>query len=121
MTRKTVGWVAAAGGGAGFLYSLDPNTIVQHMSMVAQSQIAQTGFFFTLAAWLHAGRVKKEIKESFTSLTLALNDLSAALRQELKIHSEELADHANKLDKLGLSVQELGFQVTAIKTKGDRP
>lgn len=107
MTLKTAGWTAALSGAAGFLYSMDPNVLVQHMSIIAQSQIAQTGFFFTVAAWLHAGRVKKEIKDSFTGLTESLNSLSAALRQELKIHSDKLADHANKLDNLGRSVAEL--------------
>ncbi len=107
MTLKTVGWTAGLSGLAGFLYTVDPNILVQHMSLIAQSQIAQTGFFFTLAAWLHAGRVKKEIKESFSGLTNSLNDLSAALQQELKIHAAELADHANKLDNLGKSVAVL--------------
>lgn len=112
MTFKTAGWAAAISGVAGYIWTVDPNTLVQNMSVVAQNQIAQAGFFFTLAAWIHSGRVKKEIKDSFSSLTEALNSLSDALRKELKIHTDQLSDHAIKLDKLKEHVQELQGKTT---------
>lgn len=117
MTLKTAGQVVGVGGLLGFIYRADPNMLVQHMSVIAQSQIAQAGFFFTLAAWLHAGRVKKEIKDSFSTLITAMTDLGDALRKELKIHADQLADHAIKLDKLGSAVSELSSKAK----QGDKP
>jgi hypothetical protein len=116
---KTVKWTAAISGVAGFAYSVDPNILVQHMSMVAQSQIAQAGFFFTLAAWLHAGRVKKEINDSFSTLITSLDNLGDALRKELKIHADQLASHRLMLDKLGEEVSKWG-SVTQENKQGDK-
>lgn len=101
---------AAAGGTLGVLYGLDPSSFINHLSLAAQSQITQAGFFFTLAAWLHAGRVKKEIKDNFLILTDALNNLGDALRNELRNHADQLAAHAKMLDTLGKTVEELAVK-----------
>lgn len=83
-----------------FLVGLDPTGLVGVMSQAAQSQIAQAGFFFTLAAWIHSGRVKKEIKLNFTTLTEAINNIAKTLR-------EDLEKHGKRLDSLEGRVQTL--------------
>lgn len=107
------------GSALGLAYGMDisPQFVVDHLSMAAQSQITQAGFFFTLAAWLHAGRVKSEIKLNFSSLTDALNNLGDALRNELKNHADQLAAHAKMLDTLGKTVEELAVKPNS-KTGG---
>lgn len=66
----------------------------------SKNQIAQAGFFFTCAAWIHSGRVKKEIKENFKSLTLAINQVAEAFKEDLKRHGD-------RLDNLSYRVKHL--------------
>jgi hypothetical protein len=110
ISKRVAGMATLGGGTLGVLYGIDPNSFLTHLSLVSQNQIAQAGFAFTVAAWIHSGRVKQEIKLNFTCLTDALNNLADALRKELKEHSEQLAS-------LRQDVQELQTQVK----QGDKP
>ena len=65
-----------------------------------QNQITQAGFFFTLAAWLHAGRVKKEIRENFDSLTTAIDKVALAFRDDLKAHAARLDNLCERVTSL---------------------
>jgi len=65
------------------------------VSATANSQIAQAGFFFTLAAFIHSGRVRKEIASNFQGLTAAITQLGNNLTDQLKLHAERL----DKLEK----------------------
>lgn len=103
----TLGWgiaLVAMGADAG----IDQEVIRSFLGEAASNQITQAGFFFTLAAWLHSGRVKKEIKSNFASLTEALNNLADSLREDLK-------NHSSRLDNLTSRVQNIE---TNIITKG---
>ncbi len=95
-TMKAVGISSVVG----LLYGIDPTTFVSILSKTAQSQIAQAGFFFTAAAWLHAGRVKKEIKENFVIMTDAINNVALALRQDLAAQTNRLDILSNRVDAL---------------------
>ena len=83
-----------------FLIGLDIAGFTGVLSAVAQSQIAQMGFFFTLAAWVHSGRVKKEIALHFASLTQAINNVANSLERELAQQSKTLANHGKRLETL---------------------
>lgn len=74
--------------------------VTKVLSQTAQSQMAQAGFFFTLAAWLHAGRVKKEIRTNFESLTVAITQVAEAFRSDLKAHGQRLDNLANRVESL---------------------
>lgn len=87
----------------GFISTTSPDVADQTMkvfSEAAQSQIAQAGFFFTVAAWLHAGRVKKEIRDNFSALTESINKVADAFREDLKVQ-------VSRLDNLATRVQSL--------------
>ena len=86
---------------AGFIgVDVDPNKVSKIFSETAQNQIAQAGFFFTLAAYIHSGRVKKEIKSNFEALTTAINQVAEAFREDLKKHSERLDNLASRVEVL---------------------
>ena len=91
------GWLVA---GFTIAPELDSEQIKLIFGEAASNQIAQAGFFFTIAAWLHSGRVKKEIKENFSSLTKAINDVASAFREDLKAHSEQLNNLASRVQSL---------------------
>lgn len=85
----TIGMIIASLGGIAL--GLDSVAVTEKFSSVINSQIAQAGFFFTLAAWIHSGRVKKEIKAQFEPLTAAINGVREALRQDLESQSKRIS------------------------------
>lgn len=64
------------------------------------NQVFQFGFAFTLAAFLHAGRVKREIAEQGRSIRDAFNDLALALRQDLSSQSERIVRVEANVDRM---------------------
>ncbi len=82
------------------LVDLPVEQFTSTLSQAAQSQIAQTGFFFTLAAWLHSGRMKKEIKANFEALTTAINQVAAAFREDLQRHGDRLDNLDSRVQKI---------------------
>lgn len=108
ISKKSLLTFSAGGFAAGILTGFsdfNPEPLVAFLSESAQSQIAQAGFFFTIAAWLHSGRVKKEIKSNFDSLTNAINKVADAFREDLKRHGD-------RLDNLDSRVQILEVNPT---------
>ena len=67
---------------------LSPEAFVGIASQALQSQVAQFGIAFSFAAWIHSGRVKKEIG-------LQLGGIKDALTSLLKVESERIT----KLEK----------------------
>ncbi len=79
-----------------FISLLDPELIKNYLGAAIAADFTHQVFLFSLAAWIHSGRVKKEIKEQFSSLTDA-------------IHGVE--------NKLGPAIQHLDFRITVLETK----
>jgi hypothetical protein len=112
MEKNTVSKVLASLGvgltsGAVLISPEGVQTIVNSLSAASQSQIAQAGFFFTLAALIHSGRMKKEIRLNFEGLTVAIDRVSSALRDDLRKHGERLDTHGKHLDNLTGRVDNL--------------
>lgn len=105
-TSFITGWVVAAV--AMYLgINLSHEQVSTFMSEGANNQIVQAGFFFTIASWIHSGRVKKEIKNSFNSLTEAINNVASSLREDLKKHSEKIDNHTEVIHTLDSRVTSL--------------
>jgi len=103
---KTTTVLSMAGGAlAAFAISyfnldIDRDKVMAVFSDTASNQIAQAGFFFSVAAWLHSGRVKKEIRVNFVALTMAINQVADAFKEDLKRHGD-------RIDNLSFRVQTL--------------
>ena len=99
---------AVFGGAAatGFGLEVDSELIKTVFGEAANSQIAQAGFFFTVAAWLHSGRVKREIKDNFQLLTLAINNVAESFREDLKKHGERLDNLSSRVESLETKTKE---------------
>lgn len=69
---------------------MDTDTILSFLGEASRNQVVHSGFFFTLAALLHAKQVRKEIATQFSTISLALNNVADALKQDLVKHSERL-------------------------------
>ncbi len=85
----TIGMIIISG--IGILLGIDPVGVTGKFSDVINSQIAQAGFFFTLAAWIHSSRVKKEIKACFEPMTAAVNGVRDALKLDLESQSRRIS------------------------------
>lgn len=84
-----------------------PDQVTKLLSETANNEIARAGFFFIVASWIHSGRVKKEIKLSFTTLTDAINNVATSLREDLK-------EHLNMIHSLDSQVKILDSRVTKL-------
>lgn len=93
-------------------------SLIKHVSVAGQSQFARDCFIFSLAAVLHAGRMKKEIRSNFESLTVSIDKVAIAFHEDLKSHSErqekafsevheDLRTYGDKLDKVTTRVSSL--------------
>lgn len=88
------------------LLSLSPESLMHYFSSVTENKIAQAGFFFTMAAWIHAGRVKKEIAAQFSVVTDAINNVAQALRSDLAAHGQRLDNVTIRVESLEITVKE---------------
>ena len=119
--KYTPGQIVASGGvfaalsTMAFEFFQNPENVTRTFGAVANSQIAQAGFFFTVAAWLHAGRVKKEISSNFAHLTKAIDNVSLAFREDLARHSEKLEKNALELANLSSRVQNVEYNLNIKK------
>jgi len=87
-------------------------SLIKNLSEVGQTQFARDCFIFSLAAMIHAGRMKKEIRANFESLTISIDKVSAAFREDLSAHRERLDTHGEKLDNLSNRVSSLESKTT---------
>lgn len=79
---------------------LEPEQVFGLFSAALQSQVTQFGIAFSMAAWIHSGRMKKEIANQLSGITAALNNLGEALRQDLKIQSDRIEKVENGVNEL---------------------
>lgn len=71
------------------------------------SQVTQFGVAFSLAAWIHSSRVKKEIANQMSGLVSSLNNLGSALREDLKRQDERIENVEGGFKKLTSRVAAL--------------
>lgn len=102
----------------------NPETVSRLFGEAANNQIIQAGFFFTIAAFIHSGQVKREIKANFASLTDAINNVAASLREDLRSHSDkieknsyEVRKNSEELVDLKVRVQNVENNLNTIKEK----
>ena len=116
MGNNFLGKLAAAGAllGAGIIALVSPDLIesfIKHLSDASQNQFAKDCFIFSLAAAIHSGRVKREIRSTVdsvtTSLTSAIDRVAAAFREDLKNHSEKLDNLSSRVALLEATQQQL--------------
>lgn len=106
--KVKVGIVASLSTFAAIAVGVEPEVAMKLVGEAAASQIAQAGFFFTLAAMLHARQVRKEIANQFGILTGAINNVATALKKDLESHAE-------RLDKVEDGFQRMDSRVTKLE------
>lgn len=89
---------------------LNAETVTSLLGEAFGHQVTQFGIAFAIAAWLHAGRVKKEIKEQMGNVVSAVDNVASVLRQDLNHQSERIGHIEEGLGKLS-------SRVIALETK----
>ncbi len=107
--NKKLGWAAiiSASIGSGVLALLSPDTIenfVAHLSDSSQSQFSKNLFIFSLAAVIHSGRMKKEIRANFEMLVASIDNVSKQFHSALESQSKKQDE---KLDGVIARVETL--------------
>ena len=80
------------------------NTI---LALDVASQIAIWTTSLGVAAWVHSGRVKKEIALQMSVLVTAINNLGEALRSDLQRQSQRIDFVSNEVGTLTSRVEAL--------------
>jgi hypothetical protein len=70
---------------------VDPGQVQGLLNDALSHQVTQFTIAFSIAAWLHSGRVKKEIKNQLSGIATSLDDVAKALRQDLQAQSTRIA------------------------------
>jgi hypothetical protein len=83
------------------------------------SQVAQFCLAFTIAAYIHSGRVKNEIKTQISFLVSALDNLGDALKQDLKSQHDRIENVETGVNKLTNRVAALEIVKTSGGTNGN--
>lgn len=86
---------------------MDLDALSSFLSVALQSQITQFGIAFSAAAWIHSGRVKKEIKTSFAGLSDAISELGVALREDLRSQAKRIENVEDGVQDIRLRVKKL--------------
>lgn len=102
LSKKKLGLGLGAGTLA-VLFGLDPDKFLTYFSVAIQHQITINLIAFSVAAWIHSGRVKKE----FTSVTGAINNLGDALRADLKSLGNRLGTVEGEVVKIKTKLGDL--------------
>lgn len=71
-----------------------------------------TTFSIVLAALLHSGMVKREIKIQVSKITASINGVTAALKIELSAQS-------GRIENIEMGVSNLSGRVDALEKKGE--
>ena len=83
------------------LYNLDPIKFSEFFNIAIQTEISRLLIAFSVAAWIHSGRVKKEFK----NVTDAISGLGDALRADLS--------------SLGSRIERVEIKVQGLEKKGE--
>lgn len=66
-----------------WLNFLDPEMVRDWAQGALSHQFTQMTIAFTVANWLHSGRLKKEIKAAFLSLTDSIDNVASKVTNEM--------------------------------------
>ncbi len=79
---------------------IDPNHLLTILGSALQAQVTQFGFAFSLAAWIHSGRVKKEIRSQFEGLTGAITSMGTALSKRIDTLADDHASLRQEVEEI---------------------
>lgn len=102
MEKKHIGFGLGTGSIVA-LYFNDSELFMKYLNMAMQHQVSQYLLAFSIAAWIHSGRVKKE----FHSLTMAINNLGSALRLDLSTLGNRIGDVERQVQGISSRVETL--------------
>ena len=79
---------------------MDVSSMLDLLSAGLSHDVTKWTIAFCIAAWIHSGRVKKEIKTQFGTIVESINSLGTALRNDLNSQNKKIDDLAGRVDQL---------------------
>lgn len=103
--NKFIAKVVAAGAvvGTAVVAAVSPDmleSVVKNLSDASQTEFAKNCTMFALAAWIHSGRLKKEVRSNFASLSLSIDKVAEAFHADLESHKKILDNLAGRVASL---------------------
>lgn len=78
---------------------LNADLIMEYGSALLKHNFTQMSLAFTLAAWLHRGWVKKDIKGYFLSLTTSIDNVADKVGGEMTAMKKDIQNLHERIDK----------------------
>ncbi len=86
---------------------IDLSGIGNLLNAALAHQVTQFGIAFSIAAWIHSGRLKKEIKNQMGDVVAAVDNVASVLRQDLIEQGSRIGNIESGLGKLSSRVDYL--------------
>lgn len=96
------------------LAGVNPDGLTDLLSEAFSHQITQFSIAFSIAAWIHSGRVKKEIRNQFENIVGSIDNVASALKQDLAAQGARIISVENGLNQISMRVDAIEKQ-----TKGE--
>lgn len=87
--KKIAAWFSFGAIGTA-LVAVNPEGVLDFLNEALKHQVVSFTVAFSLAAWIHSGRVKKEIKNQFESLVTAITGLGEKLENRIENVEEDI-------------------------------
>lgn len=83
-----------------FLNFVDPELVKSWAMDTLKTDFAKMTMAFTIAAWLHRGWVKKDIKSYFNALTAAIDNVAEKVGTEVSSVKKDIAKITTRVEAL---------------------
>jgi hypothetical protein len=88
----------------------DPEAFQGVLGEALSNQVSQFTMAFTIAAWVHSGRVKKEIRTQVGGIISSIDSVAQTLKQDLAAQGKRLDGVENTVKTLANRVEGLEKQ-----------
>ena len=79
---------------------LDVDAMAKLAEAVGLKEVVHNLLYFAVAAWVHSGRVSKEIQKQMAGLINAINAVRDTLKADITLQNTRIEKMQNKIDEL---------------------
>lgn len=104
---KKAGWGLGLGSFFAVLWGIDPTAFEGHLSATMAHDVTKFGLVFSLAAWIHSSRVKKEIASQTQNIVASIDNVAVALRDDLMKQGNRIGQVESGMAELKTTVKKI--------------
>lgn len=79
---------------------MDVNSIIDLVSSAMSHDVTKWTIAFCIAAWVHSGQVKRELRKQFTVIATSMDNLGIAIRKDMSDQARRIENLTGRVDQL---------------------